>query len=62
MALKCDLCPGRDTPACVASCPEGALLFLESDEFAHDSRQRAGTVLAAARQVRETTLVKAQEA
>ena len=62
MALKCDLCPGRDTPACVASCPEAALLFLEGDEFAHDSRQRAGTVLAAARQVRETTFVKAQEA
>jgi Fe-S-cluster-containing hydrogenase component 2 len=25
MALKCDLCPGRDVPACVAACPTGAL-------------------------------------
>ena len=62
MALKCDLCPGREKPACVASCPEGAILFMEGDEFAHDSRQRAGTSLAAARQVRELTLVEAQEA
>ena len=25
MALKCDLCPGREVPACVAACPTGAL-------------------------------------
>jgi hypothetical protein len=36
-------------------------VFIEGDEFAHRSRQRASTVFAAARQVREATLVKAQE-
>ena len=61
MALKCDLCPDRAVPACAASCPEGAIVFLEGDEFAHQSRQRASAVLATARQVREATLVKAQE-
>jgi anaerobic carbon-monoxide dehydrogenase iron sulfur subunit len=61
MALKCDLCPDRAVPACAASCPEGAIVFLEGDEFAHESRQRASAVLATARQVRAATLVKAQE-
>lgn len=28
-AVKCDRCPGRDIPACVASCPNNALFFLE---------------------------------
>src|SRR3990172_8108222 len=26
-AVKCDLCPDRDTPACVDACPQRALLF-----------------------------------
>jgi carbon-monoxide dehydrogenase iron sulfur subunit len=61
MALKCDLCPDRPVPACAASCPEGAIVFMEGDDFAHQSRQRASAVLSAARAVREATLVKAQE-
>ena len=61
MALKCDLCPDRDVPACAAACPEGAIVFMEGDEFAHLSRQRVSAVLSMARQVREATLVKAQE-
>ncbi|MGB9619447.1 MAG: 4Fe-4S dicluster domain-containing protein [Armatimonadota bacterium] len=32
-ALKCDLCEGRDSPACVASCPTRALCFEEFEEF-----------------------------
>lgn len=28
-AAKCDLCPGRDTPACVEMCPNGALVLVE---------------------------------
>jgi hypothetical protein len=36
-------------------------VFVEGDEFAHDSRQRASGVLALARQVREATLVQAQQ-
>jgi NADP-reducing hydrogenase subunit HndC len=33
MALKCDLCPGRDVPACVAACPTGAIVLMEGDEI-----------------------------
>ncbi len=29
---KCDLCPDRETPACVDVCPNGALLFDDRDE------------------------------
>ncbi|CAH2030874.1 4Fe-4S dicluster domain-containing protein [Trichlorobacter ammonificans] len=28
---KCDLCPDRDTPACVAACPNRALIYMEGD-------------------------------
>jgi len=28
---KCDLCPDRDTPACVEACPNGALVFEARD-------------------------------
>jgi len=32
-AVKCDLCPGRDIPACVAVCPNEALaLSLDSED------------------------------
>ena len=33
MALKCDLCPGRDVPACVAACPTGALVLKQGNEL-----------------------------
>jgi carbon-monoxide dehydrogenase iron sulfur subunit len=29
VVAKCDLCPGRDVPACVANCPNEALVFIE---------------------------------
>jgi carbon-monoxide dehydrogenase iron sulfur subunit len=29
IVAKCDLCPGRDIPACVANCPNEALLCAE---------------------------------
>lgn len=28
-AVKCDLCQGRDTPACVDNCPNEALVYAE---------------------------------
>jgi carbon-monoxide dehydrogenase iron sulfur subunit len=28
-AVKCELCQGRDTPACVAACPVGALVLVD---------------------------------
>jgi NADP-reducing hydrogenase subunit HndC len=33
MALKCDLCPDRDVPACIAACPTGALVLMQGDEI-----------------------------
>jgi carbon-monoxide dehydrogenase iron sulfur subunit len=32
IVAKCDLCPGRDMPACVANCPNEALIWAEYDE------------------------------
>lgn len=29
LAVKCNLCPDRDEPACVESCPTGALAWVE---------------------------------
>ena len=29
VVAKCDLCPGLDIPACVANCPNEALVFVE---------------------------------
>lgn len=29
VAVKCDLCQGEDTPACVKNCPNKALVYLE---------------------------------
>ncbi|MGQ9571821.1 MAG: 4Fe-4S dicluster domain-containing protein [Dehalococcoidia bacterium] len=31
IVAKCDLCSGRDVPACVANCPNEALLWTEDD-------------------------------
>lgn len=32
-ALSCDLCQGREVPACVEACPTGCLHFEEMEEF-----------------------------
>lgn len=29
VVAKCDLCPGREVPACVANCPNEALVLVE---------------------------------
>jgi len=35
VAVKCDLCKNRKNgPACVEACPNGALVFMEEDDFA----------------------------
>ena len=39
---KCDLCPDREVPVCVATCPADALTFGEQDLFTGALRQRAG--------------------
>lgn len=61
MALKCDLCPGREIPACAEACPTGAIQFLSGDEFAHQSRSRASHLLSQAKNLRETTLLERLE-
>ncbi|SFM78547.1 4Fe-4S dicluster domain-containing protein [Thermodesulforhabdus norvegica] len=33
IAVKCDRCPERVTPACVEACPTGALVFTEETDF-----------------------------
>ncbi len=37
---KCDLCPGREVPACVEACPTGALLYLAPQDAQKIKRQR----------------------
>ncbi len=61
MALKCDLCPDRAVPACADACPTGAILFLEGDDFAHQSRLRASVILSNAKSLRETTITQSLE-
>lgn len=39
VSVKCDLCPGRDSPACVESCPTKALVYTEPEEFSRMKRQ-----------------------
>ncbi|MGD2049940.1 MAG: 4Fe-4S dicluster domain-containing protein [Chloroflexota bacterium] len=61
MALKCDLCPDRDVPACVAACPTGAIVFATGDEFAQQTRISASAILSQAKNVGESALVQAME-
>jgi anaerobic carbon-monoxide dehydrogenase iron sulfur subunit len=44
IAVKCDLCVKRGYPACVESCPTGAIVFVEDEEYAEYKRQAAVTV------------------
>jgi carbon-monoxide dehydrogenase iron sulfur subunit len=37
LSVKCDLCAGEEMPACVAGCPNEALVYAESGETAPDS-------------------------
>lgn len=48
VAIKCDRCPDRDTPACVASCPTKALEYQEVEVFAQERREGFAASVAAA--------------
>ncbi|HEY9062971.1 MAG TPA: 4Fe-4S dicluster domain-containing protein [Pseudobacteroides sp.] len=39
IAVKCDICVKRGSPACVDSCPKGAIVYMEDEEFAEYKRQ-----------------------
>lgn len=40
LVVKCDRCPGLSRPACVQSCPTGALVFQEVEEFSQSVRKQ----------------------
>ncbi|MDR2499451.1 MAG: 4Fe-4S dicluster domain-containing protein [Treponema sp.] len=44
---KCDLCIGRDTPACAAACPNEALRLVDAAAEARDKRIRATNAMEA---------------
>lgn len=46
VAVKCDLCPGREIPACVEACPTNALVFSEVKELSGVKRAEAALKLA----------------
>ncbi|AKB22356.1 CO dehydrogenase iron-sulfur protein CooF [Methanosarcina sp. WH1] len=46
VAVKCDLCPGREIPACVEACPTNALVFLEVKKLSGVKRTEAALKLA----------------
>jgi len=60
--LKCDLCAERlskgQDPACVTSCPTGALRFIDEAEVNKEKRQKVASRLVAAQQ---TNLAKSRE-
>lgn len=39
IAVKCDMCVKRGSPACVDSCPRGAIVYMEDGEFSEYKRQ-----------------------
>lgn len=41
VAVKCDHCPDREVPACVAACPTKALVYAEEEEFSSSVRRVA---------------------
>ena len=46
VAIKCDRCPDRDEPACVAACPTRALVFAAEEAFAGSVRAGAASRIA----------------
>lgn len=46
VAFKCDLCPGREAPACVDSCPMEALEYKPVEEFIQTRRRLVTTSMA----------------
>lgn len=44
-ALKCDRCSHREVPACVAACPNEALIFEKPDQFSKERRRKTVVAL-----------------
>lgn len=47
-AVKCDLCPNEPAPACVSSCPTGALIYAEEGEFVGGKHRHVAEMLSEA--------------
>jgi carbon-monoxide dehydrogenase iron sulfur subunit len=48
--LKCDLCQGENIPACVANCPNEALVYVELQDYGSN---RESEVIAAGQNIRD---------
>ena len=46
-AYRCDRCPDRETPACVAACPTKALVYRTASDFSKAVRRVASVELSA---------------
>ena len=46
MVQKCDLCPEREVPACVLTCPTEALIFGYREEAVKELRKKAAKRIA----------------
>jgi carbon-monoxide dehydrogenase iron sulfur subunit len=44
VVFKCDLCPDRETPACVEACPTRALYFGTVNSFEKKLKQESGSL------------------
>ncbi|MDD3041701.1 MAG: 4Fe-4S binding protein [Methanosarcinaceae archaeon] len=40
--VRCELCPGKETPVCVATCPAGALVYTDCESFGKNIRRGKG--------------------
>ncbi len=48
-SYRCDRCPDREEPACVASCPTRALEYRTVEQFSAEARQKAAAGMTAER-------------
>lgn len=39
IAVKCDLCKNRSQPACLEACPNGAIVYMDENEFSQYKKQ-----------------------
>lgn len=44
-AYRCDRCPERETPACVAACPTHALVYKTAGEYSGETRKKASSAM-----------------
>lgn len=49
-SYRCDRCPGRETPACVSSCPTDALIYKTVGSFSDDVRKHVAEEMIAAKE------------